>query len=190
MAGPGRPSVYTPELGGRKRVCIYGLTDDKGRVRYIGKANRPKKRYRQHLRQSGRTGNSYRANWLRALHRDGVTPGLRVLERCWEHEWPARERAWIAATDGLVNGSPGGDGPPETKGGPSGWSPIRRTLNALQDHVRFTKRFGGDVEAARARLEEVNAVLERAYQREGRKAARARINASLAESWADKGFGP
>ena len=114
MAKPGRPS----EL-----AYIYALTDpDTGEVRYIGKANSPKKRYLQHCSPGGDRGNTHRHTWLRSLAAKGKRPGVMILEACLTRDWREAEVEWIASGIGtrLTNGTPGGDQPT------SGWKQSRR----------------------------------------------------------------
>jgi excinuclease UvrABC nuclease subunit len=48
-------------------VYIYGLQDPETKeVRYIGKANNPKVRYRQHIK-GGRLNNQHKRGWINAL---------------------------------------------------------------------------------------------------------------------------
>lgn len=103
-----------------KVVYIYGLVDPRDRkLRYIGKAHDPHRRYIQHLsvaRHAKRR--TYRDNWILKLLTLGLKPGLEILEECDEGTWEESERFWIkeAMQAGLklTNTSQGG------KGGPSG----------------------------------------------------------------------
>jgi hypothetical protein len=93
---------------------IYALTDpDTGEVRYIGKANSPKKRYIQHCSPGGLRGNTRRQAWLRSLAAKGKRPGVMILEVCLTRDWRVAEVEWIASGIGtrLTNGTPGGDQP-------------------------------------------------------------------------------
>lgn len=166
---------------GAKRACIYALTDEAGRVRYVGKALRPRKRYRQHLSESGRTGRSHRANWLRSLAGRDVVPGLRILERCWESVWRPREQHWIASLPNLVNGTAGGDSPPTsfdfTGRRRTPIDLIRKQLSVRVRHA--TKHDPGSVRRYRAQRERLDAAIWRCEARMGRAAARDYINAEL-----------
>lgn len=88
---------------------IYGLTDNTGAVRYIGKARDAKKRFKQHM-SCKRNGRVY--VWLRSLD---YVPGLIVIAECSETEWIEAERKAIAdaraAGADLLNVADGGDQP-------------------------------------------------------------------------------
>lgn len=91
---------------------IYGLLEpDTGKLRYIGKANDPHKRLRQHLRRKGKT---HRAYWIESLTARGLVPELQLLLEVAKPEWEFWERDMIQtfreAGCKLVNGTAGGDG--------------------------------------------------------------------------------
>lgn len=104
----GRPSDYTQD-----RVAIYGLCcPDTGKVRYIGKANDPDKRFAGHLRET--RGNLPRGAWIKTLRDAGKAPGLLVLRWVAVGEWKKAERELIAefrAAGPLLNVADGGDQP-------------------------------------------------------------------------------
>lgn len=90
-------------------AAIYGLFDANGELRYIGKANDPKKRLASHMRDARRRDTPvYR--WIR---KNGA-PILEVLEDNCE-DWKASERRLIAEArsrgDKLLNVADGGDEP-------------------------------------------------------------------------------
>ena len=95
---------------------IYALTEPGTfLVRYVGKANKPYKRYKLHLieaRTSARK--AHRLNWIRKLILAGQVPNLLILEECDAENWVEREQYWIAKfrADGtdLVNNADGGQG--------------------------------------------------------------------------------
>lgn len=94
-------------------VFIYCLKDPTtGDVRYIGKANNPKKRFIKHLRESSKRKN-HLGNWLRSLK--GEKPILAILHEVAEHEfWVGEERRYISCARALgvdlVNATGGGEG--------------------------------------------------------------------------------
>lgn len=107
----GRPTDYTKELGDEicVRPCIYGLYDQSGKLRYIGKANNPEKRLASHMRDSVRRDTPvYR--WIR---KNGK-PEMRILESDCA-DWRESERRLIseARVSGanLLNVAEGGDEP-------------------------------------------------------------------------------
>jgi hypothetical protein len=163
-----------------KRVAIYALSDPRdGVIRYVGKASKLRRRLAQHCRTPA-DRNSHRANWLRALRRDGERPQLIILERCWEGEWPERERCWIAnlKAEGtlLVNGTEGGDQPPAgmgngrkgTKRGP--WSDKLASLTwgrkFLRDHGFMTPEIEARYDAIFSRWHDLEKALGKQDARE------------------------
>jgi len=78
---------------------IYTLSDPRtGDVRYIGKANNPKKRFYSHKAEKNTRTRKY--FWIRSLQRQGLEPIIDVLEEFPEESgdtlWPAAETYWIA----------------------------------------------------------------------------------------------
>lgn len=91
---------------------IYALCEPNSRtVRYIGKANDPKRRFQGHLHKSVKF-NTYLGRWLRSLN--GEKPELVVLREVPIEQWEAAEERYIRLARGLgmrvVNGSDGGEG--------------------------------------------------------------------------------
>lgn len=102
---------------------IYALCEPGTRtVRYIGKANDPAFRFKQHLRQSSRA-KTHLGNWLRFVLSVGETPALVVLREVPDAHRELAEERYIRLARGLgmklVNGTDGGDGcynpTPETR---------------------------------------------------------------------------
>ena len=90
---------------------IYALVHPKTlSVRYIGKTNNLKCRLSFHIRDVSKT---HKANWIKALKRKGLLPGLIVLEETGEN-WQEREMYYIKHYRNLgaklCNGTDGGDG--------------------------------------------------------------------------------
>jgi hypothetical protein len=101
-----RPSSYSEEI-----AEIYALCDPRtGEVRYIGKARDSQARLMSHLREK-RRGHYPVYCWIAKLRAEGLSPELRVLETCAVSDWPARERALIAAHENLLNVAEGGNEP-------------------------------------------------------------------------------
>lgn len=126
MTNPNLPAVaLEPSLVGEssKHVAagaqsqttfIYALCCPMtGELRYIGKADNPAKRLRDHLCECKRETNR-KANWIRSLTAKGLTPILEIIDEVEQTEWQSVEAAYIMffKDEGcnLVNGSPGGDG--------------------------------------------------------------------------------
>ena len=88
---------------------IYGLCDEAGQLRYIGKTVRlPKQRLAQHRRAS-RKGELPVNRWLRK-HPGATVKLLEVVPA--DGDWVARERFWIESQDNLLNLTTGGEGLP------------------------------------------------------------------------------
>jgi len=94
-------------------VHIYALTDPiTNQIRYIGKSERVKGRYRDHLNDQSKT---HKVNWIKGLKNKGLLPGLIILEEVPENvSWEEREIFWISQAKengwNLVNSTSGGDG--------------------------------------------------------------------------------
>ena len=93
---------------------IYGLCDPNGAIRYIGKADNPKKRLKAHLQPSQLWFHTRKNSWLKHLLAAGNRPVLLVLQEVPFESWRETERGWIAyllaVGCDLVNGTCGGDG--------------------------------------------------------------------------------
>ena len=95
-----------------KKHIIYALTTpDTGQIRYIGYSSNPEKRLKKHLQDKA---NTHKVHWIQSLKKQGLTPGLLLIEECKADNWQEREKAWIAhyRAQGLplTNGTSGGDG--------------------------------------------------------------------------------
>lgn len=85
----GRPSKYSPAY-----CTIYSLSDpETGEIRYIGKANDPKKRLESHV-WPGKSAKTPVAQWCKSLRARGLRPIMRALEEV--EDWEAAEKRWIA----------------------------------------------------------------------------------------------
>lgn len=89
---------------------IYGLYDQAGTLRYIGKANDPSKRLKSHVRDARRLAKTPVHAWIN----EHGCPEMRVIERdCLD--WREAERRLIAQArsrgDFLLNLAAGGDEP-------------------------------------------------------------------------------
>jgi len=93
---------------------IYALKDPTdNKVRYIGKANDPHKRYGDHL-NSGRDKNTHKRNWINKLKKENLRPILEILIEVPIEDWKKYEKEYIRKyiKDGcdLVNYTEGGEG--------------------------------------------------------------------------------
>lgn len=108
---------------------IYALCEPGTRtVRYIGKSDKPKKRFTEHLRTSV-THETPLGGWLRSLISDGKKPTLVVLREVSCDQRKIAEERYIRLAKGcgipLVNGNNGGGG---VVGG-TPWSEVRRSAH-------------------------------------------------------------
>lgn len=97
-----------------KNVYIYALIDPRNnQVRYIGKANNPEDRYKNHY-NSARDKDTHKRNWINNIRKDGLRPELLILDEVPIDNWQYWERFYISLykTYGfnLVNYTDGGDG--------------------------------------------------------------------------------
>jgi hypothetical protein len=97
-----------------KNVYIYALIDPRNdHVRYIGKANNPEDRYKDHY-NSARDKNTHKRNWINNVRKDGLRPELLILDEVSIDNWRYWECFYISLykTYGfnLVNYTNGGDG--------------------------------------------------------------------------------
>ncbi|MFZ5783985.1 MAG: GIY-YIG nuclease family protein [Pseudomonadota bacterium] len=79
---------------GQRGAWIYALCDGRtGAVRYIGKADNPRKRLRQHLRAEMRLSFPV-VQWIRKQKALGISPIMIALE--FTEDWQVAEIDWIA----------------------------------------------------------------------------------------------
>lgn len=80
-----------PEL-----VTIYGLIDPRtAKIRYIGKANNPKNRMRQHLNPRSNEKITPVKAWIKSLAKHGLVPCMITIEKCVPDQWEEKEKFWI-----------------------------------------------------------------------------------------------
>lgn len=95
-------------------TSIYILRDPRNNeVRYVGKANNPFERYRNHNNQ-GRDKNTHKRNWINELRKDKLKPILEIIDTVPVDKWKEYEKFYIKKyiEEGcnLVNYTNGGDG--------------------------------------------------------------------------------
>ena len=93
---------------------IYTLLDPRTHaVRYVGKSDRPHKRWISHCNGYYEL-KSMKNSWIQSLATQGLRPELVVIEETTVDQWEDRERYWIAyyrqAGCDLTNGTEGGIG--------------------------------------------------------------------------------
>jgi len=96
----------------RSTTFIYALKDPRTNIiRYIGKANEPYKRYKNHLNKC-RDKNTHKRNWINSLREEKLKPVLEILEEVSIDKWKDYERMYIKKyiDCDLMNYTDGGDG--------------------------------------------------------------------------------
>ena len=101
---------------------IYALVDPRTRhVRYVGKADDPEKRLREHFKLKGK--NSWLNNWLSQLISLNLEPSLRIIMEVPRNDWQQWEKHWITAFrwagEKITNITDGGTGGAWNKGVPT-----------------------------------------------------------------------
>lgn len=96
-----------------KTTFIYTLSDPiSGEIRYIGKANNPKKRVLDHIKEGKTINKSHKISWVKSLLNKGLFPIVEILDEVPISEWEFWEQYWIsqfkAWNFNLTNISPGG----------------------------------------------------------------------------------
>lgn len=77
---------------------IYGLGDPThfNKIRYIGKADNPKLRLRDHISKAIKDKeNNYKSNWIKTLLAKGLQPTLIILDEVPIDKWEWFEQTWI-----------------------------------------------------------------------------------------------
>ncbi len=92
-----------------KTTFIYGIKESNDEIRYVGKSDTPKKRFRQHKTNS-RNEKSHKVDWLRHCIKNNIVLELIILEECPYEIWQERECYWISQFSNLVNHDKGGRG--------------------------------------------------------------------------------
>ena len=90
---------------------IYGLKEKGGKIRYVGKSNNPRKRFKQHL-NSKRENNSksHKNSWITHCKNNGIDIEMVILEEVEYDKWQDKEVYWISKYDNLTNHDQGGKG--------------------------------------------------------------------------------
>lgn len=125
---------------------IYALVDPLTReIRYIGKANDARKRFKGHLSEKRRKTPVY--CWISALQEKGFIPELKILATCEPEEWKEAERNAIAEArknnSRLLNVADGRDEPycpTEVRIANGKRAAITRTNTPLKARVYYLKR--------------------------------------------------
>lgn len=97
-----------------KHTYIYILSDPETQeIRYVGKTNNIKSRYKAHLNKRHNI-KSHKRNWIDSLLKKNLKPILEVIDVVPINEWIFWEQYWISQIKtwgfNLVNHTNGGDG--------------------------------------------------------------------------------
>jgi hypothetical protein len=97
-----------------KYTYIYMLIDPiTNQVRYIGKANNPTERYKNHKNRC-RDKNTHKRKWINKLRLQNLYPEIEVIDTVPINNWHYWEKFWIAYYKflgcNLINYTSGGDG--------------------------------------------------------------------------------
>jgi hypothetical protein len=92
---------------------IYSLSDPiTGEIRYIGKANNPKKRILDHVRENKTSNRSHKISWIKSLIVKDLLPIVEIVDEVPKLYWEFWEQYWISQFKSwgfnLTNISPGG----------------------------------------------------------------------------------
>lgn len=95
-----------------KTTYIYALVDPRDNaVRYIGKANNPRRRLREHI---NRPEDSHKGRWINIILGLNIKPSMIILEEVSYENWQVREIYWIefyrSQGHNLTNILDGGEG--------------------------------------------------------------------------------
>ena len=103
---------YNQIMATTKQLVIYGICDEHGEVRYVGKTNDVRQRFKSHLADKVRTYPLY--TWLRKQIRERKEVSCKVLSSVIG-DWRQLERDMIAQyradNPGMLNLADGGDEP-------------------------------------------------------------------------------
>jgi len=96
---------------------IYALCEpypNQHKIRYVGKADDPYRRYEQHCSEAIKCGITHKDRWIQNLQANGKEPQLEILEEIPKVGWQAVEQEYIRVFKAigfqLVNLTDGGDG--------------------------------------------------------------------------------
>jgi hypothetical protein len=92
-----------------EKTYIYGLKEKNGEIRYVGKANDPKRRFRQH-KNNARKETSHKVSWINNCIINDIEIEMVILEEVNNNEWQDREIYWINKFTNLTNHDKGGKG--------------------------------------------------------------------------------
>lgn len=93
-------------------VSIYTINCPiSGLVRYVGKTENTKERFRKHLTENNRTR---KCQWIKGLKNKRLKPVFEIIDECLDSEWQNKEREYIklfkSIGANLLNQMPGGEG--------------------------------------------------------------------------------
>jgi len=106
----------------QETTFIYSLEFPEGNVRYIGKANRPKERFWQHISKAKLGDKSYKYSWIRSLLKNNNRPILKIVDEVpikewgfWEQHYISLYKSWEFKLTNLFEGGVGCEHTEETR---------------------------------------------------------------------------
>ena len=105
-----------------KTTYIYALYDPlTNETRYVGKSNRPRGRYNQHININNKR-KSHKISWIKSLLNENRKPYYYIIDEVpmdewefWEKYWIDQFRQWGFNLTNLTKGGQGGNGYSHTK---------------------------------------------------------------------------
>lgn len=96
------------------KCYIYILRDPiTKKIRYVGKTNNIKQRYKNHINKN-RDKKTHKRNWINKLREKGKKPIIEIIDEANNTNWKEKEKYWIRyyldKNCKLVNETNGGDG--------------------------------------------------------------------------------
>jgi group I intron endonuclease len=95
------------------KIFIYTLSDQNGNIRYIGKTNDIKRRFREHIKNYYNS-KSYKNNWIKSLINNGEFPVISIIDEVEYEDSSFFEMYWISQLEcwgfNLTNLTIGGEG--------------------------------------------------------------------------------
>ncbi len=127
-----------------KTTNIYILIDPRNnQVRYVGKSNNPRERFKNHLNKS-HNPKSYKTNWINKLRELNLKPIMQIIDTVPIEDWIFWEMYWISQFKtwgfNLVNHTNGGDG--STFGNSTSFKKGHKSWNEGTSHTEICNNCG------------------------------------------------
>lgn len=139
--GGQKSSFNKKQYDGNMITYIYAMTDEFGNIRYVGKSNDLKTRYKYHLKES-KNKRTHKEKWINSMLEKNIKPDCFILEECIFSDWIFMEEYWIAQIKSwgfnLTNGTNGGEG----SNGFKGKTHSEETKQKLRDKTLYNNKNG------------------------------------------------